>query len=115
MTARSLARTLRPDRRPSLTERSRTPYVPEAMKRRLTPRGQERRRQLMDEATRRFAASGYDPTSVAEICDGLGVGKGVFYWYFASKEELLGEILREAQHDLRRRQHAAIRGEPGAV
>ena len=29
---------------------------------------------------------------------GLGVGKGVFYWYFASKEELFLEILREAQH-----------------
>jgi AcrR family transcriptional regulator len=69
----------------------------------------------MDEAARRFAASGYDPTSVAEIVGGLGVGKGVFYWYFASKEELLGEILREAQHDLRRCQHAAIREEPDPV
>jgi AcrR family transcriptional regulator len=85
------------------------------MKRRLTARGQERRHQLMDEAARRFATSGYDPTSVAEIVDSLGVGKGVFYWYFASKEELLCEILREAQHDLRRCQHAAIRGEPDPV
>jgi len=69
----------------------------------------------MDEAARRFAASGYDPTSVAEIVGGLGVGKGVFYWYFTSKEELLGEILRDAQHDLRRCQHAAIRDEPDPV
>ena len=69
----------------------------------------------MDEAARRFAANGYDPTSVAEIVDGLRVGKGVFYWYFASKEELFGEILRDAQHDLRRRQHSAIRGEPDPV
>ena len=69
----------------------------------------------MDEAARRFAASGYDPTSVAEIVGGLGVGKGVFYWYFTSKEELLGEILRDAQHDLRRCQHAAIREEPDPV
>ena len=69
----------------------------------------------MDEAARRFAASGYDPTSVAEIVGGLGVGKGVFYWYFTSKEELLGEILHDAQHDLRRCQHAAIRDEPDPV
>ncbi len=69
----------------------------------------------MDEAARRFAANGYDPTSVAEIVDGLGVGKGVFYWYFTSKEELLREILGEAQHDLRRCQQAAIRGEPDPV
>jgi AcrR family transcriptional regulator len=85
------------------------------MNRRLTPRGRERRRQLMDHAARRFAANGYHPTSVAEIVDGMGVGKGVFYWYFSSKEELFGEILREAQHDLRRRQQAAIAGEPDPI
>ena len=69
----------------------------------------------MDEAARRFAANGYDQTSVAEIVDGLGVGKGVFYWYFASKEELLHDVLRDAQLDLRRAQHAAIRDEPDPV
>jgi AcrR family transcriptional regulator len=85
------------------------------MDRRLTARGEQRRHQLMDEAARRFAANGYDQTSVAEVVAGLGVGKGVFYWYFASKEELLSEVLREAQLDLRRAQHAAIRGEPDPV
>jgi AcrR family transcriptional regulator len=78
------------------------------MNRRLTPRGEERKRQLMDYATHRFADQGYHPTSVAEIVEGLGVGKGVFYWYFNSKEELFLEILRKAQLDLRRTQHAAI-------
>ena len=52
----------------------------------------------MDYAATRFAENGYHPTSVAEIVQGLGVGKGVFYWYFDSKEELFLEILREAQH-----------------
>lgn len=79
--------------------------------RRLTPRGRERRRQLMDYAAARFAEGGYHPTSVAEIVQGLGVGKGVFYWYFQSKEELFLEILKEAQTDLRRDQKAAIRDE----
>jgi len=85
------------------------------MQRRLTPRGRERRGQLMDYAAHRFAANGYHPTSVAEIVDGMGVGKGVFYWYFSSKEELFGEILRDAQHDLRRRQQAAIGTESDPV
>ncbi len=62
----------------------------------------------MDYATERFAENGYHPTSVAEIVTGLGVGKGVFYWYFQSKEELFLEILREAQTDLRRAQKQAI-------
>jgi AcrR family transcriptional regulator len=76
--------------------------------RRLTPRGRERRRQLLDFAAQRFAENGYHPTSVADIVGGLGVGKGVFYWYFDSKEQLFLEILRESQTDLRRFQRDAI-------
>jgi len=62
----------------------------------------------MDFAAHRFAEQGFHPTSVAEIVSGLGVGKGVFYWYFASKDDLLHAILRDGQHDLRRTQQAAI-------
>jgi AcrR family transcriptional regulator len=80
------------------------------MDRKLTQRGEERRGQLMAYATVRFAQNGFHPTSVAEITEGLGVGKGVFYWYFDSKEELLRAILAEAQLDLRRRQRAAVSG-----
>jgi AcrR family transcriptional regulator len=83
--------------------------------RHLTPRGQDRRRQLMDFAARRFAENGYHPTSVAEIVSGMGVGKGVFYWYFSSKEELLIEILRDAQYDLRKTQSLAIGDESDPV
>ncbi|MGN6695445.1 MAG: TetR/AcrR family transcriptional regulator, partial [Aquihabitans sp.] len=72
------------------------------MDRKLTQRGEERRKQLMAYATQRFAQNGFHPTSVAEITEGLGVGKGVFYWYFDSKEELLRAILADAQLDLRR-------------
>src|SRR5690242_2732228 len=95
-------------RRASLTARSSDAYGSCPMNRRLTPRGQDRRTQLMEFAARRFAENGYHPTSVAEIVQGLGVGKGVFYWYFDSKEQLFLEILREAQQDLRRSQQQAI-------
>ncbi|MEY2398991.1 MAG: hypothetical protein QOJ00_2165 [Actinomycetota bacterium] len=78
--------------------------------RKLTQRGRDRRHQLMEYAARRFAEGGYHPTSVADIVDGLQVGKGVFYWYFSSKEELLLEILRDGQLDLRRAQRDAIAG-----
>ncbi len=78
--------------------------------RKLTQRGRDRRSQLMEFAAQRFAENGYHPTSVADIVDGLNVGKGVFYWYFSSKEALLLEILRDGQLDLRRSQRAAIEG-----
>lgn len=84
------------------------PYRARPMDRRLTQRGEERRNQLMAFAATRFAENGFHPTSVAEIVEGIGVGKGVFYWYFDSKEALLQAILADAQLDLRRRQRAAI-------
>lgn len=82
------------------------------MRDQLTPRGRERRQQLLAVATRLFAERGYHPTSVADIVAAAGVGKGVFYWYFSSKEELLSEILRSSHHELRKRQQAAIVDEP---
>ncbi len=69
----------------------------------------------MDEAARLFAERGYHPTAVADVVQSLGVGKGVFYWYFASKEDLFKEILASAQYDLRKRQQAAIGEEPDPV
>ena len=82
------------------------------MKRKLTQRGRARRQQILDEAVRLFAERGYHPTSVAEIVESLGVGKGVFYWYFESKEDLFLEILASSSQDVRRRQQAAIGDEP---
>src|SRR5438270_6782255 len=84
-------------------------------RRELTPRGRERRQQLMAYAAARFAEGGFHPTSVAEIVSGLGVGKGVFYWYFDSKDQLFIEILREAQQNLRRAQQHAIEDEADPV
>jgi AcrR family transcriptional regulator len=85
------------------------------MERRLTQRGKERRQQLLAYSTQRFAERGYHPTSVADIVAGLGVGKGVFYWYFESKEQLMHEVLREAHRSLRRAQQDAIGEEPDPV
>ena len=83
--------------------------------RRLTQRGRERRAQLLEIAARQFAEGGYHPTSVAEIVEAAGVGKGVFYWYFESKEALFTEILRDANISLRRRQQAALGNEPDPI
>ena len=82
------------------------------MARELTARGQERRRQLLDHAAHRFAEQGYHTTSVADIVRSVGVGKGVFYWYFESKEQLFLEVVAEAQQELRRAQDQAVGDEP---
>ncbi|HZQ83553.1 MAG TPA: TetR/AcrR family transcriptional regulator [Acidimicrobiales bacterium] len=93
---------------PSRVATAPAPPTAAGTQRRLTQRGRERRAQLMEYAAQRFAEKGYHPTSVAEIVQGMEVGKGVFYWYFSSKEELFLEILKDAQTSLRRRQQSAI-------
>lgn len=85
------------------------------MERRLTQRGKQRRNELLTCAVRLFSEQGFHSTSVSDIVDTLGVGKGVFYWYFPSKDDLFIEILRSANRDLRRRQQAAIGGEPDPI
>jgi AcrR family transcriptional regulator len=85
------------------------------MRRKLTQRGRDRREQLITCAARLFAERGYHPTSVSDIVEELGVGKGVFYWYFSSKEELLSELLKSSNHSLRKQQQQAIGDEPDPV
>jgi AcrR family transcriptional regulator len=85
------------------------------MERRLTPRGRDRRRQLVSVATELFAERGYHSTAVGDIVRAIRVGKGVFYWYFSSKEELFCQILRDGQLDLRRRQAQALGDEPDPI
>jgi AcrR family transcriptional regulator len=76
--------------------------------RKLTKRGSERREQIVDAAVRLFAEEGYHGTTVGDICDALGVGKGVFYWYFPSKDALFSEVLQDSLLSLRRAQQIAI-------
>lgn len=66
------------------------------MGKRLTrEESQERTRELLIEAARHaFARSGFGGTSVGDIAEGAGFSKGAFYSNFASKEELLLELLR---------------------
>ena len=80
------------------------------MKRKLTKRGVQRRAQVLEAAFRLFAEQGYDGTTVGDVCDVLGVGKGVFYWYFDSKEALFSELLQSSLLRIRRTQEAAIEG-----
>ncbi len=76
--------------------------------RKLTKRGSRRRTQVLEAASRLFSEQGYHGTTVGDVCDALGVGKGVFYWYFESKEALFSELLQESLLKLRRAQEHAI-------
>jgi AcrR family transcriptional regulator len=76
--------------------------------RKLTKRGTRRREQVLDASARLFSEQSYHGTTVGDICDSLGVGKGVFYWYFESKDALFSELLETSLYRLRKAQNAAI-------
>lgn len=76
--------------------------------RKLTKRGTRRREQVLEVGAQLFAEQSYHGTTVGDVCDALGVGKGVFYWYFESKEALFSELLEGSLLSLRRYQEDAI-------
>src|SRR5437764_572849 len=51
-----------------------------------------RRDTIVDTSAKVFARRGYHATGIAELCEVNGLGKGAFYHYIASKEELLAAI-----------------------
>jgi len=51
-----------------------------------------RRDAIIDTSAQVFARRGYHATGTAELCAVNGVGKGAFYYYIGSKEELLAAI-----------------------
>jgi TetR/AcrR family transcriptional regulator, fatty acid metabolism regulator protein len=55
----------------------------------------DKRRLLLDAATRAFAERGYHACRVGDIAAEAGVAYGLLYHYFESKEEVLRTIFRE--------------------
>jgi len=83
--------------------------------RRHTEQGNERKQQLLQAAERLFTEKGYGATRISDICTSAGVAKGLFYWYFPTKESLFGELVRTMRLQLRRAQASAMRAEAPPV
>ncbi len=59
---------------------------------RRSAKWEARREVIIDTSAGVFARSGYHATGIAELCAVNGFGKGAFYYYIGSKEELLAAI-----------------------
>lgn len=55
--------------------------------------GDSGRDRILDEAAALFIRHGYNATSLRDIADAVGMKAGSLYYHFASKEDLLAEIL----------------------
>jgi len=80
-----------------------------------TEHGRERKEQLLRAAEALFTAKGYGATRISDICAAAGVAKGLFYWYFPTKESLFAELVRTMRHSLRRAQAAAMDPDADAI
>ncbi|MCR1783415.1 TetR/AcrR family transcriptional regulator [Nocardioides carbamazepini] len=64
--------------------------------------GSARRTQLLAIAAEMFASRGYTQTTVRDIADEAGILSGSLYHHFASKDEMLTEILQDFMGSLLR-------------
>ncbi|MDR1430822.1 MAG: TetR/AcrR family transcriptional regulator [Propionibacteriaceae bacterium] len=81
------------------------------------PKGLTRKRDarlaaILDAAERLFVEKGYEATTVADVLDTVGMGKGTFYHYFNSKEEVLWAVVERLTATLVQRA-SAIADAPG--
>lgn len=83
--------------------------------RRHTEQGEERKQQLLTAAEQLFTERGYGATRISDICAAAGVAKGLFYWYFPTKESLFAELVRTMRLALRRAQAAAMQPDADPV
>jgi AcrR family transcriptional regulator len=59
----------------------------------------KRRRRILETATTLFTQQGYRKTSVEDVAEAAGIGKGTVYLHFQTKVDLLvAAIAREKQH-----------------
>ena len=65
--------------------------------------GEVRRREILIASRELFVKKGYEQTSVNDILKIVDIAKGTFYYYFASKEEVLEAIILDIVEEGARR------------
>ena len=60
---------------------------------RISKKHDIRLNEILDISENLFATKGYEKTTVNDILDGVGIGKGTFYHYFKSKAEVMDAVI----------------------
>jgi AcrR family transcriptional regulator len=60
----------------------------------------QRRHTIVETAAASFARDGFLGTSVADLAQALGASKSLIYHYYASKEDILFEVMNSHLHEL---------------
>jgi AcrR family transcriptional regulator len=60
---------------------------------RVVKKPEERRAEMVEAAAKLFAQQGFVKTSVAEIVSAVDVAKGLFYYYFTAKDDMVKAVV----------------------
>ncbi|PSR33831.1 MAG: hypothetical protein C7B46_08270 [Sulfobacillus benefaciens] len=77
---------------PGNTRRVGRPRLSDELNPLVTLTAEERRSLFLEKAAELFEDQGYASTSIEDITECLGLSKGIFYYYWKSKKEILLEI-----------------------
>lgn len=69
------------------------------MARRENPVKGLRERQIKEAALRLFSGRGFHNTTITQIAEAAGLGKGTIYWYWKSKEDLAYSLVSDMLSD----------------
>lgn len=69
---------------------------------RITKEPEIRKKEIIDAARHLFQRKGIAKTSINDIAKSIGVAKGLVYYYFSSKDELVETVLDEFVEDVDR-------------
>lgn len=73
---------------------------PALMARRQAPDYEEKRALIVEAAARLFAEKGFDGASLADLAEACATSKSLIYHYYASKEEILYDLMRRHVDEL---------------
>lgn len=62
---------------------------------RVSKRPDERRGEIIQAAKELFASNGFMKTTISDIARKTGVAKGLFYYYFKTKDEVVNAVIEE--------------------
>ncbi|MDP3283497.1 MAG: TetR/AcrR family transcriptional regulator [Desulfobacterales bacterium] len=68
----------------------------------------KKRSEIAQKAIEVLAKRGFQATTIQEIADAAGLGKGTVYHYFKTKEEILSAVSEEIFHEMERSFGAAL-------
>lgn len=68
---------------------------------RVTKEPEIRRAELIEAARQLFDKNGIKNTQVSQIVEKVGVAKGLFYYYFKSKDEIVNEVVDLVMSELK--------------